>query len=606
VSSPTGGGAEPTGQRPSGGPRAARAPKRFDARLNRGDRLSTRHHDRPDGLANPEMPGEVVRDMGWGRLIFGQTFDSHAAVHAALMAEVSGKRDIAIYPLDPHVLVGTAPADLFIDPSLTYRLWLHRYRPRKESIRGVTVRFMENAADAAEINRIYAACGMVTADVQVMLDNQHRPECIYLMAEDADTGAIIGTVTGVDHAAAFADPESGSSLWCLATDPQSSRPGTGEALIRHLSERFVVRGRAYMDLSVMHDNEGAIRLYRKLGFERTPVFAVKRKNPINEQLFTPRGAEADLNPYARIIVDEAHRRGIAVEVVDARTGLLQLSYGGRTLSTRESLSDMTSAVAMTRCDDKGLTRRLLHEAGLQVPAGRLVSHDADDVAFLHEHGEIVVKPARGEQGNGITVGVRTPDELVRAIRAAQDVCPDVLLEECVAGEDLRILVIDGRVVAAAIRRPAEVVGDGRATAEELIAAQSLRRQRATGGESVIPIDDHTWAVLAEGGFAPGDVIPAGRVVQVRRTANLHTGGTIHDVTDDLHPVLADAAITAARVLEVPVVGMDLLVEDVTAADHVIIEANERPGLANHEPQPTAQAFIDLLFPRTRRIAGADT
>ncbi len=465
---------------------------------------------------------------------------------------------------------------------------------------------METARDAAEINRIYAACGMVTAEEQVMLDNQLRPEFIYLVAEDADTGATIGTVTGVDHDAAFADPESGSSLWCLAADPQSSRPGTGEALIRHLSERFVVRGRAYMDLSVIHDNDGAKRLYRKLGFERTPVFAIKRKNPINEQLYTPTGAEAHLNPYARIIVDEAHRRGVAVDIVDSRAGLLQLSYGGRVLNTRESLSDLTSAVAMTRCDDKGLTRRLLAKAGLAVPDGHEVSHDAEDVAFLDRHEEIVVKPTRGEQGKGITVGVRTPDHLMRAIEEAQEVCPDVLLEEMVAGEDLRVVVIDHRVVAAAIRRPAEVVGDGRLTVAQLVEAQSRRRERATDGESTIPQDDHTYETIAAQGYAQHYVVPKGEVVQVRRTANLHTGGTIHDVTARLHSTLAEAAIKAAQVLEIPVVGVDLLVPDVEQPEYVIIEANERPGLANHEPQPTAQAFLDLLFPRTKRDTGEAT
>ncbi|HUG84196.1 MAG TPA: hypothetical protein VMM13_06505, partial [Euzebya sp.] len=135
-------------------PRGPKGPKRFDPRINRRDQLSTGHHDRPDGLGQ-DMATDVVLDLGWGRLIFGQTFGSHAVVHDALMSETAGKRDIAIYLVDPHVLVGTAPADLFIDPSLTYRLWLHRYRPRKESIRGVVVRFMETPHDAAEINRIY-------------------------------------------------------------------------------------------------------------------------------------------------------------------------------------------------------------------------------------------------------------------------------------------------------------------------------------------------------------------------------------------------------------------------------------------------------------------
>jgi D-alanine-D-alanine ligase-like ATP-grasp enzyme len=83
-----------------------------------------------------------------------------------------------------------------------------------------------------------------------------------------------------------------------------------------------------------------------------------------------------------------------------------------------------------------------------------------------------------------------------------------------------------------------------------------------------------------------------------KTANLHTGGTIHDVTDELHPELSAAAVAAARCLEIPVTGLDFIVPDVQGPDYVIIEANERPGLANHEPQPTAQRFIDLLFPET--------
>ncbi len=582
-----------------GPPKVSRSPRRYDPRVNRGDKLSTGHHDRPAGLAGDAMQSDVVLGLGWGRLVFGQTFATHEGVHDVLMSEQAGQRDIAIYLRDPHVLVGTAPADLFIDPSLTYRLWLHRYRPRKESIRGVVVRNMESAQDAAEVNRIYAACGMVTADPDVMTANQRQSHFTYLVAVDAESGDVIGSITGVDHADAFGDPEGGSSLWCLAVDPQSGRPGTGEALLRHLAERFVAKGRSYLDLSVMHDNEPAIRLYGKLGFERTPVFAVKRKNPINERLYTPPGAEADLNPYATIVVEEAFRRGVAVEVVDAPSGLLELSYGGRTVSTRESLSDLTSAVAMTRCDDKALTRRLLSAAGIRVPAGRTATRDNDDLRFLEEHGEIVVKPSRGEQGKGITVGVRTPDHLMRAVDDAELHCPEVLLEELVEGDDLRVVVIDHRVVAAAVRRPAEIMGDGRHTASQLIAKQSRRRAAATGGESVIPLDDHTFETLAAQGWAPHDVIPEGTVVRVRRTANLHTGGTIHDVTGRLHPTLAEAAVRASRVLQIPVVGIDLLVPDVEGSEYVIIEANERPGLANHEPQPTAEAFLDLLFPRTR-------
>lgn len=99
-----------------------------------------------------------------------------------------------------------------------------------------------------------------------------------------------------------------------------------------------------------------------------------------------------------------------------------------------------------------------------------------------------------------------------------------------------------------------------------------------------------------------DVLPAGQRLAVRRTANLHTGGTLEDVTERLHPVLAEAAVRAARALEIPVVGLDFMVRDAGQPEYVIIEANERAGLANHEPQPTAERFIDLLFPHSRPLA----
>lgn len=96
-----------------------------------------------------------------------------------------------------------------------------------------------------------------------------------------------------------------------------------------------------------------------------------------------------------------------------------------------------------------------------------------------------------------------------------------------------------------------------------------------------------------------DVPPVGERIRVRRTANLHTGGTIDDVTDDLHPDLVAAAVAASRAIGIPVTGLDFLVPDVTGPEHVVIEANERPGLANHAPRPTAERFLDLLFPETR-------
>src|SRR5205085_3817603 len=410
------------------------------------------------------------------------------------------------------------------------------------------------------------------------------------------TGAIVGTVTGIDHQVAYADPEKGSSLWTLAVDPQTPHPGVGEMLIRWLAEHYIARGAGYMDLSVLHDNAGAIALYDKLGFHRLPVFAVKRRNVINERLFAGHDPAKAMNPYARIIINEARRRGIGVDVIDAEGGLFQLHSGGRTVRCRESLSDLTSAVALSICDDKAMTRRIVEAAGVAVP-DEVEASDTEAVrAMLERHGSLVVKPARGEQGRGVAVDLDTMESVEAAIDFARTQSDRVLVESFHKGDDLRLVVIGFKLVAAAIRRPAEVVGNGRDTVRQLIERQSRRRSAATGGESQIPLDAETERCVAKAGYTLDDVPPEGAAFAVRKAANLHTGGTIHDVTAMVHPRLVEAAIKVARAIDIPVVGVDFIVRNPAEPDYVFIEANERPGLANHEPQPTAERFIDLLFP----------
>ena len=236
----------------------------------------------------------------------------------------------------------------------------------------------------------------------------------------------------------------------------------------------------------------------------------------------------------------------------------------------------------------------------------LITHDRSLMEMVADRlwlaADGTVKPFDGEQGRGVSVNLRSLEEVETAIEHASQAGSGVLLEAFCEGQDLRIVVIGHQVVAAALRRPATIVGDGHTTVASLIDKQSRRRAAATGGESRIPVDDETRRCLAAQGLGLQDVLPPGVTVAVRRTANLHTGGTIHDVTDRLHPTLRAVAEQASRVLDIPVTGLDLLVPDVEGPDHVFIEANERPGLANHEPQPTAERFIDLLFPSTARQA----
>ena len=200
----------------------------------------------------------VVVDCGWGRLIFGQTYRDPQILADTLCKEKPGKRDIAFYLRDPHVVISLAPQEVFLDPSHTYRLWLDQYRPAKHRPKGFP------------------------PSPTFVWHRRASRKTTYLVAEDLVSGQIVGTVTGIDHHVAFGDSENGSSLWALAVDTQTAHPGIGEYLVRQLAEHYLARGCAYMDLSVMHNNSQAIALYQKLGFKRVPVFAIKYKNPFNE------------------------------------------------------------------------------------------------------------------------------------------------------------------------------------------------------------------------------------------------------------------------------------------------------------------------------------
>ena len=371
-------------------------------------------------------------------------------------------------------------------------------------------------------------------------------------------------------------------------------------LTRALAAIYRDRGRSYMDLSVTHDNAAAIALYEKLGFQRVPVMAVKRKNAINEPLFThPPETVDDLNPYARIIADEAMRRGIWVEVLDAEArrdaavarrpqrGNPRVVVGVHFRGGDEPLRRQAADPAHRR---RGRASRCRGAGWPPSPRKTTNSSPRSAMSWSSRPEANRARASRSASTVPTNSTARWPGPASNIPRCSSSSAP--------TGDDLRLVVIDGKVVAAALRRPAEIVGTGHHTVRELIEAQSRRRAAATGGESRIPIDDVTEATVAEAGWSFDDVLPEGQRLRVRRTANLHQGGTIHDVTAEVHPELCRVAVTAAEAIGIPVTGIDLLVPDVTN-DRIRVHRGQRaPGLANHEPQPTAAAFVDYLFPTT--------
>ena len=151
---------------------------------------------------------------------------------------------------------------------------------------GYRVRPLASARDAEQVAAIYCKRRMVPVEPSFLLAAQDNDPLLYLVAEDLATGDVIGTVTGVDHVRAFGDPDNGCSLWALAVDPQTPHAGIGQALVVAVLAHYANAGRAYLDLSVMHDNHQAISLYEKLGFARVPVFCLKRRNSFNEPLYS--------------------------------------------------------------------------------------------------------------------------------------------------------------------------------------------------------------------------------------------------------------------------------------------------------------------------------
>ena len=437
-----------------------------------------------DPLQNLPMAKPNARvDCGWGMLIFGNTFDDDEALVTALCDEGQDKRNIAFYIDAPHVVLSVAPHEVFLDPSDTLRLDLTRYKPLDRPCPGVTIGPAQSPEEAETANRIYAHWGMMQVPTEIILGARDAEGLNYLVARsDESGGEVVGVVMGVDHVRCFNDPENGSSLWSLAVDPQAPLPGIGEKLVRALSEQYIARGRSFMDLSVIHTNKEALKLYDRLGFEPLKTFTLKKRNTINERLYTGPNLDKDYNPYARLIIDEARRRGIAVDPLDPAGGFFKLTCGGRSITCRESLSELSSAVAMSRCDDKRVTRRLMQKVGLRVPGQQVAGTAKANAQFLEQYGRIVVKPSRGEQGTGVAVDLTTREEVENAVAVAGKLSEKVLLEEFCEGDDLRIIVIGDEVVAAAIRKPAEVMGTGEHTVRQLIDIQSRRRAAATGGE----------------------------------------------------------------------------------------------------------------------------
>ncbi|RZT42876.1 cyanophycin synthetase [Cupriavidus agavae] len=313
-----------------------------------------------------------------------------------------------------------------------------------------------------------------------------------------------------------------------------------------------------------------------------------------------------LGPSTACIVDAADDRDIpSIRLSDGN--LVQLGYGARSRRIWTAETDRTSAIGESISRDKDLTKSLLESCGVPVPEGRMVESAGDAWDAAESIGvPVVVKPYDGNHGRGVFTNLMTREEVETAYAVAIDEGSGVIVERFIPGNEHRLLVVGGRMVACAMGETASVVGDGRQTIDELIESQinSDPRRGSTEDHPLnrVRLDSAARLELKRQGYADGGAVPPeGRTVLIQRNGNV-----AFDVTDRVHPSVAAHAALAARVVGLDIAGVDLVAEDISrplaGQRGAVVEVNAGPGLLMHikpadgEPRPVGRAIVDHLFP----------
>ena len=332
--------------------------------------------------------------------------------------------------------------------------------------------------------------------------------------------------------------------------------------------------------------------------------------PLAEQLQEARRIveRSELGPSSNAILAAAERRHIPWQRV-ADNSLVQLGYGKQRRLLQTALSGQTSHIAVEIAQDKALTKTLLRQAAIPVPQGIIVTTAEEAVAALTTLGApVVVKPLNGHQGKGVSLYLNTSSEVEFAFTAAQVYSTRILVEEQFTGSDYRVVVVNNTVVAASQRLPAHVIGDGTHTIATLITQENANSQRGEGHVyplSRILIDPVLMACLQRQGLHLESIPEKAQMVWLRDCANLSTGGTAIDVTDQLHPDTRWLCERAARAIGLDICGIDLVVPDIAAPvppHSGVIEVNAAPGLRMHhfpsvgQPRDVGDAIIEMLYP----------
>lgn len=432
--------------------------------------------------------------------------------------------------------------------------------------------------------------------------NQRLVACLPALAEhycsEGRPGGFLkrlseGTLVGhiIEHVAIELLTQAGQTVKHGKTEATLNAPGEYEIIFNYESK------------------EGGIEAFRR-AFALVSALLQGKAVDVEKALAAVRGAVSAHEPgvSTKAITEACTRRGIPVQVLSG--SLLQLGYGRNQRRLQAAMTDRTGCIGVDIASDKGLTKRILRQAGIPVPFGYEVEREEDAVRALKDIGAaVVVKPYNGNQGKGVTLRLNTAKEVRSAFRVAQSYGEKVIVEEYIKGRHFRILVIGGKAAAAAERIPAHVTGDGKSTVRELIAIANRDPRRGDDHEKAltkIRIDPVVVLTLRQRGLSLQHVPPAGETVYLRDSANLSTGGIARDVTDRIHPDNRELAVYAVKTIGLDIAGVDLVMEDISRSykeiGGYIIEINAAPGLRMHcapsfgQGRDVGKMIVDHVMP----------
>ncbi|WP_162053184.1 cyanophycin synthetase [Pontibacter pamirensis] len=314
-------------------------------------------------------------------------------------------------------------------------------------------------------------------------------------------------------------------------------------------------------------------------------------------------------PSTEAIIQEAVSRNIPY-IQNRKSDHIHLGYGVHQQRIQAAMSNKTSFFAVECAGDKNTTKLILDEAGIPVPQGHIVYNAAELEEAVEELGyPIVTKPLDGNQGKGASINLLTWKDALKGLAEAKRFSDAVMVEQFIQGHDYRMLVIDGKFIAAARRTPAMVTGDGQSTIRQLVNAVNKDPRRGVGHEKAlthIKIDKITRGILREKGLTLQSILAAGEALYLKNTANLSTGGTAADVTDIVHPYNVLMAERIAGIIGLDICGIDVMTSDIAIplpeTRGAVIEVNAAPGLRMHIspteglPRNVADPIINMLFP----------